>query len=179
MELRADARIAFPREVVFAAYRDEIDKLLPYLPNVRSIDVKSRSEEGSTIRLVNEWHGGGEIPAALRAILGDSMLSWMDYAAWNADTLRCDWRTETRAFTEAIRCAGHNLFAEDGPGKTRLEIRGTIDVDGKKIRGVPGFLAGRVGHSLEEFLGGRIQSNVVETAKGLAAYLDKRAGTRA
>ena len=41
MELRADARIPFPRDVVFAAYRDEMTGLLQYLPNVRRIEVKS------------------------------------------------------------------------------------------------------------------------------------------
>ena len=174
MELRADARIPFAREVVFAAYRDDIQELLPYLPNVRSIEIKSRKDDGPKVALVNEWHGGGEIPAPLRAVLGNSMLSWTDYATWDSEALRCDWRTETRAFGDALRCAGSNLFAADGAAGTLLEIRGTIEVDAKKIRGVPSFLAGKVGRSLEEFLGGRIEANVLETAKGLTRYLESR-----
>lgn len=174
MELRADARIPFPREVVFAAYRDDIRELLPYLPNVRAIEVKSRQDDGPKAALVNEWQGGGEIPAPLRAVLGSSMLSWTDYATWDSATLRCDWRSETRAFGDALRCAGCNVFAPDGATGTLLEIRGTIDIDAKKIRGVPGFLAGKVGRSLEEFLGGRIQANLLETAKGLTRYLEGR-----
>jgi hypothetical protein len=174
MELRTDARIPFPRDIVFAAYRDHIAELVPYLPNVRRIDVQSRHEEGPVVQLVNEWHGGGELPAGLRAVVGDSMLSWIDRAAWNSETFRCDWRSETRAFAEALRCAGCNAFVEDGPGKTLLQIRGTIDVDAKKIRGVPGFLAGKVGRTIEEFLGSRIETNLVETASGLAKYLETR-----
>ncbi len=173
MELSADARIPFPRAQVFAAYRDDIAKLLPYLPNVRSIDVKSRKDDGPIAHLVNEWQGGGDIPTALRAVIGDSMLGWTDYATWNADTLRCEWRTETRAFGDALRCAGHDLFVEDGPG-TLLQIRGTLEVDAKKIRGVPGFLAGKVGRAVEEFLGTKIQANLVETAKGLTQYLERK-----
>lgn len=175
MELRADAHIPFPRDVVFAAYRDDITKVLAYLPNVRSIEVKSRTENGPLVELVNVWHGGGEIPAAARAVLSEAMLSWTDYATWNTDKLRCDWRIETHAFTEAVRCEGFNLFLEDGsPDKTLLEIRGSIQIDAKKIKGVPGFLAGKVGRTVEEFLGGKIQPNLVETAKGLTRYLQER-----
>ena len=175
MELHADARIPYPRDAVFAAYRDHLAELLPHLPNVRRIEVKSREEKGPIVQLVNEWHGGGEIPAAVRAVLGDSMLTWVDHATWDSGAVQCDWRTETRAFGDALQCEGHNEFLEDGPGRTHLRVRGKIEVDAKRLRGVPGFLAGTVGRTLEEFLGGRIQANLVETAKGLTKYLEERA----
>jgi hypothetical protein len=174
MELRADALIPFPREVVFAAYRDNITQVLEYLPNVRSIDVKSRKEDGPRIEMVNVWHGGGEIPAAARAILSEAMLSWTDYATWDSGAYACDWRIETHAFTEAVGCGGRNVFLEDGPGKTILQIRGKLEIDAKKIRGVPGFLAGKVGRTVEDFLGGKIQPNLVETIKGLEKYLESK-----
>ena len=56
MDLSADARLSFPRPVVFSAYRDRLSELLPFLPNVRRIEVKSRVEEGLVTKLVNEWH---------------------------------------------------------------------------------------------------------------------------
>lgn len=173
MELIADAAIPFPRADVFAAYRDKLAELLPYLPNVRSIEVKSRKEAGPIVEMVNVWHGGGDIPAAARAVISESMLSWTDYATWNGESLRCDWRIETHALTEAVRCVGHDLFLEPRPGETLLQIRGTIEIDGKKIRGVPGFLAGKVGRTVEELLLGKIQPNLVETAKGLTKYLQE------
>ena len=40
MQLVADARIPFARPLVFATYRDKLADLVPYLPNVRAIDVK-------------------------------------------------------------------------------------------------------------------------------------------
>ncbi len=174
MELHADARIPFSPDVVFAAYRDDIAAVLPYLPNVRSIEVRSRRDDGPVAELVNEWRGGGEIPGAVRAVLSDSMLSWTDHATWNSSLLRCDWRTESGAFSDALRCSGYDLFLDDGSGKTLLEIRGKLEVDAKKIRGVPGFLAGKIGHAVEEFLGARIQANLVETAKGLTNYLAQK-----
>ena len=172
MDLRADSRIAFPRAVVFRAYRDDLPKLVPYLPNVRSIDVKSRDEQGSIVKLVNLWHGGGEIPRAAQAVLSEKMLSWTDHATWNEDDFTCAWRMETHAFTEAVRCEGTNRFLEDGAGATRLEIRGVLSIDGKAIRGVPGFLAGKVAHTIEDFLAKRIEPNLAEMGAGLARYLE-------
>jgi hypothetical protein len=174
MEIRADARIPFPRDIVFAAYRDELIDLLPYLPNVRSIEIKSRKEEGNVIEFVNEWRGGGDIPAAIRAVLSESVLAWTDYATWRSDAMCCDWRTETHAFTDAVTCKGTNRFVVEGDGKTLLEIRGSLEIDAKKIRGVPSMFAGTIGRKVEEFLVSKIQSNLVETAKGLVRYLEER-----
>jgi hypothetical protein len=178
MDIRADAHIPFPREIVFLAYRDEMVDLLPYLPNVRSIEIKSRKESGSVIEFVNEWRGGGDIPAAVRAVLSEAVLAWTDYATWHSDSLSCDWRTATHAFTDAVTCKGKNTFVADGDGKTLLEIRGSLEIDAKKIRGVPSFLAGKIGRTVEEFLVAKIQANLVETAKGLAKYLEERDRTK-
>jgi hypothetical protein len=174
MDLYVDAHIPFPRDVVFKAYRDDLTKLLPYLPNVRSIEVKSRQENGARVETVLIWHGGGEIPGALRAVLSESMLAWTDYATWDSEAFRCEWRTETHAMTEAVHSRGYNLFVEDGPGRAVLQLRGKFEVDAKKIRGVPGFLAGRLARAAEDFLGGKIEPNLHETAKGIARYLQER-----
>src|SRR6185437_10218774 len=108
------AHIPFPRDLVFATYRDEMPKVVSYLPNVRSIEVTSRKENGPIVELVNEWRGGGDIPAAIRAVLSEAALAWTDYASWDANALRCDWRTKTHAFTDAMSCHGSNLFAAEG-----------------------------------------------------------------
>lgn len=55
MELSADARLAFPQPVVFAAYRDKLVVLLPFLLNVRGIEEKLRIDADGVARLVNEW----------------------------------------------------------------------------------------------------------------------------
>ncbi len=183
MEISADATLPFPRPVVFAAYRDDLTKLLQYLPNVRNIEVKSRKEDGPPsgaegarvlkVELVNIWHGGGEIPAAARAVISESMLSWTDYASWDESKWTCDWRTETHSFTEAVDCKGTNRFVEVDGG-TRIEIRGDLKIDGKKIKGVPGFLAGKVASTVESFLAGKIRPNLVEVTDGLRKYLAAR-----
>jgi hypothetical protein len=178
MEIRVDSTLSFPCAVVFGTYRDDIAKLLPYLPNVRAIDVKSRKELGNRVDIVNVWRGGGEVPGPIRAFLSDSLLAWTDYASWDADTMRCDWHTETHALAEAVHCQGYNLFTAQGPGTTLLQIRGSLVIDPKKLHRVPGFLAGKIGSALEEFLVSKIQSNSVETTRGVTKYLEERERSR-
>lgn len=174
MQLSADATLPFSRSVVFAAYRDHLADLVEYLPNIRRIEVTSRKDDGAKTELVNEWHGGGEIPAAARAVLSENMLSWTDYATWNADDWTCAWRIETHSFTEAVHCAGTNRFVELD-GETRLEIRGELTIDAAKIRAVPKLLAGRVARAVEDFLVKKITPNLLSVSDGLRKYLEARA----
>ena len=175
MKIACDAVIHFPREKVWATYRDRLAELLPYLPNIRGIEVKERKEEGRVVKLVNVWRGGGEAPAIARAFLSESALSWTDRATWREDAWECDWQTETHAFTDAVKSAGVNRFLEV-PGGTRLEIRGDLTIDAAKIKGVPRLLAGKVGSTVEEFLVKTISRNLTDVSKGVERWLRDHEG---
>ena len=175
MEIRADARIPFPRALVFATYRDKLPDLVPYLTNVRDIEVKSRKDEGAIVRLLNVWHGGGEIPAAARAFLSEAMLSWDDHAIWNETEHTCEWKIVTHAFSEAVLCEGKNAFVEEGDA-TVLQIRGVLTIDAKKIAGVPRLLAGTVSKAVEDLLSKKIPPNLLQTADGVRKFLEAAKG---
>lgn len=174
MQLEADAVLPFPRDLVFEAYRESLPELVEYLPNIRRIEVKERKEEGALVELVNEWHGGGEIPSAARMVLSDAMMSWTDYATWNGQEYTCAWRIETHSFTEAVSCSGKNRFIELSDSETRLEIRGSLEIDPAKVKGVPALLRGKVAKTVEDFLGKKITPNLIEVSDGLTRYLEKR-----
>ncbi len=172
MQITSDAIISFPRELVWATYRDRLVELLPYLPNIRKIEVKKRQDDGAIVRLENVWQGGGDIPAIARAFLRESMLGWTDHATWYSERFVCDWVTETHAFTQAVKSQGSNRYLEvDGGKKTRLEIRGDLTIDGARIKGVPKLIAGRVAHAVEEFLVRTISNNLLDVSKGLEQFL--------
>ncbi len=172
MQLAADCTLPFPLPVVFQAYRDDLVKLVDFLPNIRGIDVKSREEGPGTVCFVNEWRGGGDIPSAARVVLSESMLSWTDHATWNEKEHTCEWRIETHSFTEAVSCSGKNRFVEV-PGGTRLEIRGNIEIDASKIKGVPRLLRAKVGQTVEDFLAKKITPNLLGVSDGLMRYLEQ------
>lgn len=177
MELRAEAIIEQDRDTVFRVYRDELKDLLPYLPNVRGIEVKSRKVDGPVVEYVNVWHGGGDIPAAVRAVLSESVLSWTDHARWDETDFSCQWRSEAHSFTEAVDSRGRNTFVALGPGRMAIRIDGRIDVDAAKIPGIPRLVAGKVGKLIEGFLIKQVQDNLQEVARGVGRYLRERKGS--
>ncbi len=134
MFISVDTHIPFPRSLVYATYRDKLVELVPYLPNVRRIEFKSRREEGDLIHFVNEWHGGGEIPVVARAVLSEAMLSWTDLATWNESKFMTEWHIKTHAFTEAVHCAGEHRFKEVDR-VTLIETRGELAINTKQIKG--------------------------------------------
>lgn len=173
MELKADAKIAFPRALVFSTYRDRLPELVPYLPDVKEIRALSREEEGAIASLKNEWVAATEIPKVAQAVVKPEMLQWLDFAKWDAEAFTCDWRIETKMFTEQVRCQGHNTYVEADDGESCvLQIRGELSVSLKGVPGVPRFLAGRVAPHVERFVVDMLTPNLLSVAKGLQAFLD-------
>lgn len=173
MKIETTADIAFPRDIVFATYRDKLPELVPYLANVRSITVTSRIDEGSIVKFVNLWKGGGEIPTVVRKFLSEELLQWDDLATWNAVDFTCQWQTVVPSFKDAVDARGHNTFVERTPGVTTLTIKGDLKVDAAKVKGVPRILAGTVGPAIEAFLVAAIKPNLVAVAKGVEKFLKK------
>ncbi len=174
MDIKADATLPFDRTLVFETYRDQLPELTDYLPNIRSIRVLERKElDRGDVELVNEWVGGGDIPAIARSVIKESMLRWTDYATWHADDFTCDWRTETHAFTEAFTSGGTNRYVATADG-ARLEIRGTLRCDSSKIPGVPRFMQAKVNRTVEALLARQIAGNLQQVAKGVTRWLKER-----
>jgi hypothetical protein len=174
VRIEADSVIPFPRDVVFRAYRDDLTKVVEFLPNVRAIEIVSRKDEGATTTLHNVWHGGGDVPAALRAFVDDKLLAWDDFAVWNEAEHGCEWTIRTHAFTEAVSCMGRTRMIPVGEGKTRVELAGDFAIDGKKLKGIPSLVAGSVGRAVEGFLAKQITANLGSTTEGLSRYLAKK-----
>jgi hypothetical protein len=163
--------LPFPREVVFRTYRDCLVELIPYMPNIRQVAITSRQEMGDRIEQVNEWKGGGDIPAAARAILDESMLSWTERALWQSAEFVTHWQIQTHAYTQAVHCKGLNRFLED-QGGTVIESVGELRIDPKQIHEVPSFIAGMVGGVVEDFLGKKIEPNLIQMGDGVRRYLE-------
>ncbi|MDH5490746.1 MAG: hypothetical protein OEY14_02110 [Myxococcales bacterium] len=171
MRIETDAIIPFSRQEVFAAYRDRLAELVPYLPNVRKIDVLERTDAPPISRLLNFWHAGGEMPAPARKLLGDGKLGWHDRAVWDESGWRCDWTITPSALSEAFECSGHDRFVALAEDRCRLEISGEMRLRLERVRGVPSMIAGPVGRSLELFLAKQITSNLATVSEGLTRLL--------
>jgi len=177
MKITADARVDYPLDLVFHTYRDELERLVPWLPNVESIVVKEREDDvdgaGHLTRLWNVWRGKASIPSIARGFLKPEMLAWDDHAEWDERTRVCSWRSEPHFFRERTRCAGTTTLLPDGAG-TRLQIRGEFSLDLKGMRGVPRLVTGAAQKAAETFIVALLSPNLASISQGLDGYLKQR-----
>lgn len=171
MRIDVSVDIPFPRRDIFTVYRDKLPELLPYLPNVRGIEVKSRTDEGPITKFLNRWKGGGEIPAMVRKFLSEDLLEWDDYATWDEANFTTEWKTVVPAFRDAVDATGLNSFVEKAPGLTLYTIRGELKVDAGKVKGVPRILSGTISPVIEAFLVNAIKPNLIAVSDGVRKYL--------
>lgn len=172
MQISVDTHLPFPRSLVYTTYRDKLIDLVPYMPNVRQIQLTSTREEEGLLYLVHQWRGGGKIPPAARAFLSEDLLSWTNDSIWNNSEFTTQWQIKTHAFTEAVHCAGKNRFIEDSNG-TKIESRGKLIIDPNGLSGVPKFFAGSVASTIENLLSQQIEPNFLQMSEGVQKYLQQ------
>ncbi len=172
MELKAQTRIDFPRELVFRTYRDKLPDLVHFLPNVSSIVVKDRKDDGARTKLLNVWTAKTEIPAAAQRFLKPEMLMWHDHADWDESSYVCNWRIETLAFTEAVECQGRTVYTAVGD-KTELQISANLVLHLDKAK-IPRLLAGTVTPMVERVVVANLKPNLLATGEGIAKYLQSQ-----
>jgi hypothetical protein len=176
MLVESDAFLSFPRALVFSTYRDRLPELVPYLPNVRSIQTQSRHEDGDKVELANLWQGSGDdIPAIARGVLKPEMLSWIDRACWTESDHTCRWRIESPVLKDSIQCHGTTTFTEDG-SRTRVRITGDLSVNAKGIPFIPKLLASKIVPVVERYIVSAIRPNLTSVAGGVDAFLQAGRG---
>jgi len=172
IKISVDSQVSFSRALVYATYRDKLMDLGPYLLNVRSLQLKSRQEVDQQVRLVLEWHGGGDIPAAARALLSEELFTWTEYDVWDNNEFTVDWRIETHAYREAVFLAGKNRFL-DQDGRTLVESRADLRIDLSAMHSVPPFLHSQLVHLVEDLLAKKIEPNLVQMGQSVQQYLEQ------
>lgn len=172
IKISVDSQISFPRALVYATYRDKLMELGPYLPNVRSLQIKSRQETDQAVQLVSEWHGGGDIPAMARELLSEDLFTWTEYDVWHNDAFTVDWHIETHAYPEAVFCAGKNRFLDQGHC-TLVESRAEVRIDFSTIHGMPSFLRHQLVNLVEGLLSKKIEPNLVQMGQSVQKYLEQ------
>lgn len=171
MQIEADAVIPFPREAVFRTYRDDLPALIEFLPHVRRIEVMGRKDVAAGVETHHTWHGGGDIPIPVQRGLGDNTFRWDESALWSEQDWSCAWSIETRAFRDAVHCAGRHTFVALGQ-RTRLEIKGSMSIDLGAIKALPSFLADGLAKTVEQFVSRQITANLLSVSDALTRYLD-------
>ncbi len=175
MKFESSQIIPFPIEQVFYLVRDQLEELVPFLPNVNKIEAQSKEEEGEgKVRIVNRWHGKGEIPKVARKLVSPDKLTWLDTAVWDDKERTCQWEITTMFFKENVACKGINYYSPEGENKTRLQITGDMTIRAKGIRGVPRLLEKKVSEQVEKFVVKLLTPNLESLAQGVTRYLKEK-----
>jgi len=170
MKLEVTDVIAYPVDEVFAAFRDHMTELAAYLEAIEKITVLSRETDGDTTHIVSIWESKIKFPGPVEKMIPQGVRSYRDVADWHAQRHTVDWRIEIPVLTEAVDAHGTNTFVAKGT-KTEMSIRGEINIDPKKIKGVPTILARQIVPTVTKVVVSTVKKNMVEGNRGLERYL--------
>jgi hypothetical protein len=172
MEFEVGDLIHHPLEQVYLAYRDRLLELVPFLPNVDSVEILEREPVTDGVRLLNRWRVSGSIPRVARPFFSEQMTTYLDHARWRDAERLVEWRFEIGVVPEAVDCRGTNRFRPGAaPGTTEVSLAGRLAIDLAKVRGVPRLFHG-LAPRVEEFILGRVRPNLVAVSRAVGKLLD-------
>ncbi len=163
--------IPFARPTVFRALRDHLPALVDYLPNIQTIEVRTREEPSPTeVHLVNFWQAAKtEVPTVARAFLDPAKLNWLDHSRWNSETWTNAWEMQVSFMKDRVTCEGRTHYLERSDGSTEARIEGVLNLDLKGM--LPGLIARAASPKVESFVVDLIKPNFERTNDGLIRYL--------
>lgn len=173
MLINISSQVPFPRPLVYAAFRDNLIDLVPYMPSVKNIQIKSRQEKPEHIESINEWRGKGEIPGLMKPWLKEDLLTWTEYNIWKISNFTLEWRISTHAFTEAVHWAGINHFI-DKDNTTIIKSQGQLTIDPKGLKNIPPIMRSQVAQVAEKYLAKQVEPNLSLMSEGVRSYLSQK-----
>lgn len=172
MELAAQTRIPFPRDLVFATIRDRMPELAGFMPNIKQIEMKERRDADPLTHFINTWTASTEIPAIAQRYLKPDMLKWTDYAKWDRSNYSCDWKTVLVAWPDVLECGGTNVYNAFGD-ETELQIRGNLHLHLEHAP-IPKLFVSTVRPIVERIVIASLKPNLLSIGDAVAQYLAKQ-----
>ena len=164
--------LPYPRDLVFKTHRDKLQELVEYLPNIESVECKSRKENGPITKLENFWTGTtSDVPAVLRPIIKAQYLTWTDFAEWDEENHRCSWNIVLGVLPNSVTARGVNIFREEGD-ETIVDITGEFIVHPNNIPHVPNFVAKKATPAIEKFVVSLLKPNLRMSNAAVVEYID-------
>lgn len=170
MHLSNKEIIGRPLEQVYQLVRDDLAKLVPYMPNVNRIEVVSKKENGDVLELVNHWFAKADMPSLLKKFINPDIFSWKDTAIWRNNDHCVDYKLESFLANDLFDAHGTNTFKAIGEGKTELVVSCHITIYPEKVPGVPRLIAKQVTPAIEALLEKILAPNMTALGKGLNDY---------
>ena len=177
MKIHSESHIHHSLDRVYESYRDHLSQVAPYTDDIKEIIVHAREEMPNGPKIHNIWVADRDIPKIAKGIVKPEMLRWDDFAQWNNSEHHVDWTLNIPAFPDQVRCSGRNAFFADGPNRTRVVLTGELEINVKRIPGVPRIMAGRIAPKIEAFIVKLITPNLEKVNHSLERFLDDQANS--
>ena len=165
MYIESEDRLDRSATEVYPLVRDEMPKLLPYMPDVEELEQLTYERESDTrVRIVNRWRAKASVPAMVAKFLPKDMFVWLDRATWKDDEFCVDYKLEGFGY----EATGTNYFTPDGDG-TKLRVTAEITIDPSKFK-IPKLLFNKAFPMIEGSVKKAVQPNLTALARGLREY---------
>lgn len=174
MYLETRDTIDRPLDEVYQLVRDDLPKIVPYLQNIKKIDVVHFAHKGPHLtETINHWYANIDIPSVAQKFIKEELFSWKDTAFWHNDQYFVEYQLESFWANDLYKAQGKNTFTALSPQKTELKITCEVTIFADKVPGVPKFLVKKVLPSVEELIRKILQPNLSGLGQGLAQYFSQ------
>lgn len=171
MRIESKDVIDHPASEVYPLVRDNMQAIVPYLPNIERIDtLKVERKSPTELAVFNHWTPKVDIPSIVKKFVKPELFSWDDEALWRDDKNLVEYKISGKLAKDAYTCSGVNYFTPVDGGKTELRVTFNLEIYPDKIPGVPRFLGGKVLPVLEDIIRKTLEPNLTSLAKGLKGY---------
>lgn len=173
-EVREDTKYA--RATVFDAHRDHVVDIVPYLPDVEKIELRSSSRHANGREEQVHWWTGSPaaLPALLRPLVPPALLQWKQTTLWDPQTCTASWSIEVPGMAEAILAQGVNRYVED-KGLCRIEIEGDFEFHPERVPQLSKIPSSAV-PMVEKAVVSLIVPMIERTGSAVAKWLDANRG---
>ncbi|RLA64920.1 MAG: hypothetical protein DRQ88_09855 [Epsilonproteobacteria bacterium] len=171
MHLKSRETINRPLDEVYKLVRDDLEKLVPYLPNVEKIEVKNKKKEkDNSLKITNYWYAKAEIPLLVKKFIKPEFLSWKDKAVWKDGTYTVEYELESFFANDLFEAKGVNSFTAKGENKTEFILNCEVKIYPEKVPGVPRFLAKKISPVINALVEKILGPNLTAMGKGINQY---------
>jgi|GEM_PF-433443 len=180
MNFQASTRIDHNAADVVRLMIEEMEAIVPWLPNVDGIETLERQElSDGRVRIVRRWQGNSSgAPRVVVPFATREVMQWLDVATWTPAEYKLEWVFKNK-LSRYFDCGGTTWYrphADAPESATELAIDGALQVFPDQLPGLPEFLGARLAPQIEKFVVHMIKPNLTMVAEGLEGYFGQWAG---
>lgn len=171
MQLESSSTINRNVQDVFILVRDNLDKIIPFLPNIERVEVLEKVDLGNhKVKIINKWFAKADIPAVAKKFIKPDIFCWKDIAIWDMEKLDVSYDLESFMAKDLFSASGCNSFIAKNDKECEIKFSCQVQIFPEKIPGVPKFLASKAMPHLEKMIQNMLRPNLTMLGEGVAKY---------